>query len=617
MPHANPSYEFKLTRLGKLQKQKLEIFKTRRRRRGRGIPLPPWRQTVDRYLTFVIETKTVIQHPDDILEPVQKAMHASQLDPNTVANNLRVKPLFPSADPNDNITRLAHYYLLEIPISFNKFFQKVKKRFGVFWDLAYQIQQIGQQEFVYVEPDIPAKFYMRPLQSHIPGCTVGPEAAPQSVDWARDLVRLENIPTDITGEGVLIGHIDTGHTDHPELNRHVCFDLSRDKDVIKNDDNATDPMPHGSSHGTSTASIICSQHGTFWEDVNGNHKPGINGVAPDCTIVSVRAIEEVVAIFNTDVAQAVWHCIQEKVHIITMSLGGYANPWLQAVIAHAVYRENIIVTAAAGNCWPYVVFPAAYPEVIACGGVGLHPTTGSTRIWKGSAEGKAVDISAPAENVYVADFDVMGRPVVQPGEGTSFATPHVAGIAALWLQKHGRTRLIEEIYAGSNANLCEVFRYIIQKTAQTGPGWDKNRNGAGIIDSVAVLDQDLPDSDLFKKSIAQWRHMTALEILYLIFDLSEQAKDIVYEMIKEIISSSVITVEEFLEKFGQEFNQLAAQNETAWQDLSDGLEAMAQKIVAETSDAAEIVGETVEDFVDDVADAVSDTVSTVAGWFGD
>lgn len=631
-----PSHSFvlNLERLGKLDQQKIRAagagslrtaaithparprapwtLSPRRSVRTR-IPAPtttvrrPGRKA-DRHVQFVIETKAPIQTDREIIDPVRKAMNGSQLGSNAVANNLKVEPLFPGADLNDSITRLARYYLLVVPVSFHQALLMAKKRVGVFWDLAYQIRDAGGSNFVLVDPDLPAEFYVRPLQSKIPGCTVGEAAAPPSVDWARRLVRLDTVPGPVpTGQGVVIGHVDTGHTAHPELDRAQRFNLGADRDIIGNDNNAQDPMLSGSSHGTATASVMTSRHGTTWTAADGSTRSGLNGAAPGCTVVSARAIDEVVIVFNTDVARAIWHCVQQRVHVITMSLGGYANPWLQAVIAHAVYRENIIVSAAAGNCWPWVVFPAAYPEVIACGGVGIDPATGSPRIWTGSAEGRAVDICAPAENVYVADFDVMGREVVRPGEGTSFASPHVAAIAALWLERHGRANLLQH-YAGSDANLCEVFRHIIKTTAQTGAGWDTTKNGAGIIDATAVLAAPLPAANLFSKSLGQWKHMSEQEVAYLIFDYHQRTK----EFIEALIASGGLALNSFLSDFGREFNQLVGGAEDAWEAFVDGMEALGGNAATAAEDAAEAA----EDFVEDVADAVSDTLSTVAGWFG-
>ena len=150
-------------------------LRTAIRRRLVRLPTPVRRpgRKADRYLQFVIETKKPIQSNDEILKPVRKAMNASQLGANTVANNLKVEPLFPGANPNDRVTKLARYYLLVVPISFQNAFLMVKKRFGAFWDLAYQIREAGKPEFVLVDPDIPAEFYMRPLQANIPGCWAG------------------------------------------------------------------------------------------------------------------------------------------------------------------------------------------------------------------------------------------------------------------------------------------------------------------------------------------------------------------------------------------------------------------------------------------------------------
>lgn len=564
-----------------------------------------------RLLRFVVRVGRPVSDLKEITKPIQAAMLAGRRLPDShLANNLRCRPLFPNA-PAEKVTRLRDYYVVTAPVSYASVLRRAKKRNGAIWDLAYSIRKADPTLFELVEPDVPAAFYMRTLsQDSVPGCTVGPKEAPvdangeQDVGWARRMIRVDNLT--LNGRNIRIGHIDTGHTQHAELNRTQTHDLNADRDIVSQDDSAVDPLTDGNSgHGTATASLITSQHGTTWTDANDQPRPGISGVAPDATIVSTRAIESVVAIGNVDVAEAIWHCINEKVHVITMSLGGYANPWLQAVIAHAVHRENIIVTAAAGNCWPFVIFPAAYPEVIACGGVGLHPTTGSPRIWTGSASGSAVDICAPAENVYVADFDALGRQIVAPGEGTSFASPHVAGVAALWLEKHGRDQLLQT-YGNSNACLADVFRAVIQSTAQTGNGWDTAKYGAGILDARGALNAVLPAPSAFNApDFGQWKPFGPEDVLYHMFEASQDPQ----AAIETVLNATGQALADLMDWVGAEVNQLIGCAKEAWEDFS---EAAAGAV----SDAVEDVAEAVEDFVDDVVDQASDTLSTVAGWFG-
>lgn len=108
-------------------------------------------------------------------------------------------------------------------------------------------------------------------------------------------------------------------------------------------------------HGTATAGVFVSQaEGT------------IDGLAPGATVVSIRCVNSVVLIADINVAQAVVAAVNGGAQVISISLGGYPAPILEWAIAWAV-AQNVIVVAAAGNVYPFVVYPAAYP---ACIGVG-------------------------------------------------------------------------------------------------------------------------------------------------------------------------------------------------------------------------------------------------------
>ena len=79
-----------------------------------------------------------------------------------------------------------------------------------------------------------------------------------------------------------------------------------------------------------------------------------------------------VLIADINVAHAVVAAVNGGAQVISISLGGYPAPILEWVITWAV-AQNVIVVAAAGNVYPFVVYPAAYP---ACIGVGASTIDG-------------------------------------------------------------------------------------------------------------------------------------------------------------------------------------------------------------------------------------------------
>jgi hypothetical protein len=346
---------------------------------------------------------------------------------------------------------------------------------------------------VAVEPDLPLENLVRPLQEFIPGCTAGRDAAPTDPAWAPRLVGLFDLPAPRPdGTGIRIGHVDSGFTQHVELDV-AAYNLALSTSVIDSG-GGSDPMPGGTSHGTATASVITSRHGTQLVNDQGVLMEGVSGLAVGAEMVAARALDGVVIVeapilFSSAIADGLWHCIHNDCHVISMSFGGIVSLAVKDAIREA-HRRDVILAAAAGNCVGFVVEPAALPEVIGCGGVGIDPATGVIHPWPGTSQGPGVDISAPAENVWVADW-IQGQMVVRPGEGTSFAAPHVAGAAALWLQTHGRANLIAR-YQGSGARLGDVFRAVVRSSARVPAGWNTANNGAGVLDLVALLQEPLP-----------------------------------------------------------------------------------------------------------------------------
>ncbi len=219
----------------------------------------------------------------------------------------------------------------------------------------------------------------------------------------------------------------------------------------------------------------------------------MRGSAPRATLVPVRCLESVAVFDQSRVAKAIDHARLNGAHVITMSLGGVFSAALHAALRKAV-DANIIVVAAAGNCVGTVVWPARYEEAIAVGGVNA-----AFKPWRGSSHGSAVDVSGPAEFVLRADARVPADPgAVSGGQGTSFATAHLAGLAALWLAHHGRAALLASLPPG--VKLQHVFRSLVRMGAIVPSGFDTSAYGAGIADAHKLLQLD-PTSALGQEAV--------------------------------------------------------------------------------------------------------------------
>jgi thermitase len=288
------------------------------------------------------------------------------------------------------------------------------------------------------------------------------------------------------GKGIVVAHPDTGYTRHDEIwnqrprKRRIL--ASKGYDYEDDDPDAIDPLDGPfPSHGTSTASVIMSDHnpsaGSTW----------VSGAAPKSKLIPFRVSDSVIHFDFTNVALAIHQAVDGKAHVISMSLGGpFPSRFLERAIDRAI-NHGLIVLAAAGNSWPWVVYPARYRQVLA---IAAHNC--KKKPWSKSARGGTVDISAPGESVWRAETlkEKTDPYLVRMGSGTSYAVATAAGACALWLAYHSRKRL-EKRYGA--ANLASVFREIlITEGFEKPPGWDKEKYGVGILRADRLLKADLP-----------------------------------------------------------------------------------------------------------------------------
>lgn len=327
------------------------------------------------------------------------------------------------------------------------------------------------------------------------GCQAPASVNENEFDWSPRLIAAPQAwaltpPTggSSRGRGIRIGHPDSGFIRHPELfdpatgepNR-VLANLGRD--FVDDDAN---PEDADGSHGLGTASVLMSLDRVVPAGF-------VTGVAPEAEIVPLRVAKKrlfipVPVLLESGMnrlRKAIYHAVdQAGCHVISISLGWLKNKGVHEAVKYAV-GKNVIIVAAAGNRVGFVVWPAAYPEVIAVAGC-----TSTRRKWSGSSHGREVSVTGPAQNVWKAADG--GDRVVQ-SDGTSFATPSTAGIAALWLAFHGRDALIARY--GGEFKLATVFRWVLERACDPPPADDGGEFGKGIINACRTLTTPLPSLD--------------------------------------------------------------------------------------------------------------------------
>ncbi len=394
-----------------------------------------------------------------------------------------VEPLFPDANPADDPENLSRIYRLRV----NDALTPEQRP----WDNAYALRERGG--FLQVEPDTEDTLIEAQKRSAVTAC-FGDEGVPAPADpaWSLDANHMavrsarQIVPPaggKPLGEGVRICHPDSGWTDHIDLDG-ARIDRSATLNLMEGGNDAHDPLGYSGNpgHGTKTGSVLISDGG--FGASTGTTAPGtVVGLAPKATLVPIRTFNSVVRVLDSNVARAVRHATAAKCDVISMSLGGRMFFGLERAINDAVRRDTIVVNAA-GNCIGIVVAPASYDNAIA-----VAATNVDNKPWKGSSKGRAVDIAAPGEDVYVADA-VLGQQGnrASPGNGTSFATAAVAGAAADWIAFHGPSRI--KAAQGSRTRR-DLFLKAMQASARVPPGWDAQRYGAGILNLDRLLRQPL------------------------------------------------------------------------------------------------------------------------------
>ena len=172
-------------------------------------------------------------------------------------------------------------------------------------------------------------------------------------------------------------------------------------------------------HGTAVASIICAK-----DDDN-----GVTGIDEDLEVYSVRILDENNEAPISRVVAALQWCEENGIDIINMSFGTNYDCDILREEIKSVADKGILMIAAAGNDKEadQILYPAAYEEVMAVGGVSADMSPADC-----SVQGAGVELSAPGE--YIPVLAQLGGLTVE--SGTSMAVPHIAAVAAKLWENH-------------------------------------------------------------------------------------------------------------------------------------------------------------------------------------
>lgn len=242
----------------------------------------------------------------------------------------------------------------------------------------------------------------------------------------------------------------------------------------------SDKLPFdGQGHGTHVTGIAAARL---------SNGVGIAGVAGNVTVMPLKVFSDAGNGTWEAIELAVYYAVDNGAHVINYSGGGYGGTQGMAEAAQYAYDNGVTFVAACGNGSsenPY--YPAAYDSVIAVMGTNRNDNRYSS-----SNRGDYLDVGAPG--VDILSTYIPGADQYATITGTSMASPHVAGAAAI-------------LYTLNPALTVDQVTNVLRRTAVDlgDPGFDRIY-GYGRIDlAAAAVDPDVSGAPIPCDQISKFK----------------------------------------------------------------------------------------------------------------
>ncbi|EPD51506.1 intracellular serine protease [Paenisporosarcina sp. HGH0030] len=271
-----------------------------------------------------------------------------------------------------------------------------------------------------------------------------------------EIIQAPEMWNETKGKGITVAILDTGcDTNHPDLKERIIGGRNFTNDYKKDPEKFEDNNGHGTH--------VC---GTIAATLNNQ---GVVGVAPEASLLILKVLGRNGSGQYDWIINAIHYAIEQKVDIISMSLGGPSDvKELHEAIIEAV-NQKILVVCAAGNSGDgqdstdELGYPACYNEVISVGAVNMERE--SSEFTNSNNE---VDLVAPGEKVTSTYLNGTYATL----SGTSMATPHVTGALAL-------IKIMANSSFKRELTVPELYAQLIKRTVPLGNS--PNIEGNGLI----------------------------------------------------------------------------------------------------------------------------------------